>query len=185
MCTPKCQQLLVIQRLLDDTTCCLEICAPIISTPGILKMALSLGFFNNTATSWERVYTNSYLGSTSLQLKSPEGLYGPELGLHKRGRGDHLGSHGNFDGTRWGHHARDTPNKMELPPNPSVPSGHPVWPGSPSHPGPGGLWQRDEKQGDGTGGLSPPRIGGSIPISLTYLLGWSRSAYLNELSRSG
>ena len=31
----------------------------------------------------------------------------------------------------------------------------------------------------------PPRIGGSIPISLTYLVGWSRSAYLNELSRSG
>ena len=42
--TPKCQHLTTIQRVIDDTVCCLNIRAPIVMTSGLLKLTVDLGF---------------------------------------------------------------------------------------------------------------------------------------------
>ena len=41
----KCQHLMMLQRALNDTARRLSVCAPIVATPGLLKITVSLGFF--------------------------------------------------------------------------------------------------------------------------------------------
>ena len=42
--SPKCQHLVTLQMALDDTACCLSICASIVATLGLLELTLALGF---------------------------------------------------------------------------------------------------------------------------------------------
>ena len=52
MGSPKCQHLTTLQMVLDDTSHCLSVRAPIVAVPVLIKLTLSLGFLMDH---WEKL----------------------------------------------------------------------------------------------------------------------------------